>query len=252
MISSSTDRGVAMTSSRKFMFETYFDRPHRRPVEKEPEPVEPPAPMFSEEEIEAARAQGFVEGRAEGIAEMQNGIDQRVAASLEGVIAELHKLDSAHRSAISEAQARVIELALAIVRKAAPRLAAEQAREAVEALVGDCLSTLTDEPRVVIRVGNSMLEHLREGIDDIAARSGFAGDIILLPDDDLAEPDCRIEWADGGTEQSSARVWAEIDRIVDGYLSSRGGGPTDARRDRQPEAPEHRDNSPPPEEKLNG
>ena len=47
----------------------------------------PPPPTFSEEEIQAAHNKGFVEGRAEGIAEMGQGIDQRITELLEHISA---------------------------------------------------------------------------------------------------------------------------------------------------------------------
>jgi flagellar assembly protein FliH len=55
---------------------------------------------------------------------------------------------------------------------------------------------------------------LSEKIDTIATRRGFAGKVVLLAETSVAPGDCRIEWADGGVERDSARLWRDIDLAV--------------------------------------
>ena len=81
-------------------------------------------------------------------------------------------------------------------------------------MLSTVIAELIDEPRMVIRVADEDLDALSERIDTIAARRGFAGKIVLLAETSVAPGDCRIEWADGGVERDSARLWHDIDLAV--------------------------------------
>ena len=77
----------------------------------------------------------------------------------------------------------------------------------------------SDEPRIVVRVNDSLLDTLRERLDGIAAGAGFAGRLVLLADPALSPGDARIEGADGGVERTPGAVQAEISAAVDRYLA---------------------------------
>lgn len=210
-----------METSQKFLFEDCFDlaTPFEAEVEEE-ENAEPPPPTFSEEEIALARAQGFAEGRTEGIAEMQASLDNRVADLVDAMVEKLRQLDTAQAEAAQAAEFRLMGLAGAIARRVVPPIVRDTAQASVEEVIRECLPKLMAEPRVVIRIHPTLMDQLRDKIDTLAAKSGFAGDIILLPDDDFAEADCLVEWADGGAEKSTTDLWAGIDTIIDTYLDT--------------------------------
>lgn len=209
-----------MRAARKFLFDNCFKEQAKREAEEEVQENElPPEPTFSEDDVAAARAQGFVDGRNEGISEMQAAIDQRIGALLDGMAAQLGQLGDAQRAAAAEIERRTVGVAAAIMKKLVPPMAREHAEDAIETLIRECLPKVMDEPRIVIRVHAAVLEELREKVDTLAGKSGFPGDIILLGDDGLSEADCRVEWADGGAEKSSDSIWTAIDDAVNSYLA---------------------------------
>lgn len=207
-----------MGATQKFLFEECFASSPEFEVEPEEIEIVPPAPTFSEEEIAAAHAKGFAEGRNEGIAEMKDGIDQRVATVMESMLGQLGTVETARAEAARSAELRLLSLASAIARKAVPSVAREHADSVVTELIQECLPKLMDEPRIVVRVHASLIDEMKKKIDALAAKCGFSGDIIMLPDDDLSEADCRVEWADGGAENSSKAVWDEIEQAMDAHL----------------------------------
>ena len=75
---------------------------------------------------------------------------------------------------------------------------------------------------MVIRVADEILDPLKERIQKIATDAGFAGQVILLAEQGLTGPDCHMEWADGGAEYDTERLWQDIENAVGGYLD---GGP---------------------------
>jgi flagellar assembly protein FliH len=206
-------RITAMGATQKFLFEECFASSPE--FEAEPEEIEvvPPAPTFSEEEIAAAQAKGFAEGRNEGISEMKDGIDQRVATVMECMVEQLGTVETARAESAKSTELRFLSLATAIAKKAVPSVAREHADAVVTQLIQECVhATLIDE--------------MKKKLDTLAAKCGFSGDIIMLPDDDLAEADCRVEWADGGAERSSKAVWEEIEQAIDVHLGHLNGDTT--------------------------
>ncbi len=79
---------------------------------------------------------------------------------------------------------------------------------------------------MVIRIADALLDPLRERLDEVAAKAAFDGKVVLLADEALAPSDVRVEWADGGAERDTGRLWAEIDQVLERNLGdSRLGAP---------------------------
>jgi flagellar assembly protein FliH len=55
----------------------------------------------------------------------------------------------------------------------------------------------------------------------MAKQGGFAGQLVILAEPDVATGDCKIEWADGGIVLERAVIDAKIDELVRGYMTTR-------------------------------
>jgi flagellar assembly protein FliH len=206
---------ATMTSVRKFTFETDFDALALAEAEAA---ATPPEPTFSQADLATARKEGFVQGRTQALAEAATATERLCAQALEAIGRALPGLAAVQTLALDDYRRAAVAIAAAIAGKIAPEVARQTAAEGVAALVAERLPELVAEPRVVVRVASGQLEAIKSRIEAIAARCGFSGQLVLLGEDGLAEPDCRIEWADGGTEKILARVAGEIDRAVASYL----------------------------------
>jgi flagellar assembly protein FliH len=142
--------------------------------------------------------------------------------SIERQVSQALSAVSAHMSGLAQAQAEsherqsreALAVALTVVRKIFPRLAGRHGLDEVESVICDCLERLRDEPRIVIRVADAVLDQIEARIGEFSARSGFEGKIVYLAQDGLSPGDVRVEWADGGAERDSERLWREIDQIT--------------------------------------
>jgi flagellar assembly protein FliH len=205
-----------MTAIRKFMFDTEF---LDEVVEEVVEAVAPPEPTYSQGELDAACESAYAEGRERALQEAATA-DGRLAADALGAIGkQLSTLSAAQAKALDEAKRDAVAVAAAIAGKIAPELARAGAVDSIAALVAERLPELMDEPRVVVRLNAERLDLVKARLDETAKSVGFNGQFILLPEDGLEGPDCRIEWADGGTERITGRVATEIEKIVARYLS---------------------------------
>ena len=211
-----------MATIRKFQFDLDFDAVACAAATPPHEVEETAPPTFTEQDLAEAKARALAQGREAGLAEAAKSCERQAAAALAAIAKTLEQTASAHRQAIEARHDAALTLAVAVARKLVPALLRDNAATAVESAVADILPRVIDEPRLVIRVDGGMIDSLKEPLDALAARTGFAGKIILLGDERIRAADCRIEWADGGAEHDFDRLAREIEATVDRFLHGVG------------------------------
>ena len=206
------ETGSRMSMSAKFLFDTSFDP---EDMDRSGMPGQKPAkPKFGEEDLEKARTDGFAAGKESGRQEVMQSIGQQISTALNAITGQLTGLSQAQVQA-SERQARnAVDAALTVMRKMFPHLASRHGLAEIESLVCDCLERLRTEPRIVIRVADSLLDQVEQRVSQLAARAGFDGKIVFLSQEGLHPGDIQVEWADGGAERDSDRLWHKIDQII--------------------------------------
>jgi len=217
-----------MPAVQKFLFDLDFDGPSFAPGEiglpgndvpgaaakPDAAPAPEPAPGYGDEDLAAARAEGYVAGRAEAFAEAEAQRESQTARALAAITEGLRTLLADGEQRHVAVQRDAVALMQAVIRKVAPSLARRAALDEVASFTLDCLRDAFDEPRVVLRVPDALFDAVQRDVTPRAASAGFAGKIVILADDTLAPCDCRVEWADGGAERDFARVWQDIDAAI--------------------------------------
>lgn len=219
--------------SRPFLFDLSFDEPQvlRTEVEAGPdaashtsdEDLEPPAPTYSEEELAAARAEGFAAGREDALQQAQAGFDRIAAEAGQEIAAQLYALMQSEAQRTGASVTAAVRVAAAIARKVIPALAADGAEREVTRVIEACVPLLLDEPRLVIRTHPDLVDVIRGRIEEIGGRLGFEGRFLVTDDPGLGAGDARVEWSDGGAVRDEAALWAEIDDIIARNLQADDG-----------------------------
>ncbi len=195
---------------KKFLFDTIdFD---------EPEAVDT-APTFSEEQVTLARDEGLKQGHAKGYAEgheaaaraAHEAVEEKLRVLLDSVTLSLGQLTANEERREMEKCIDAARMALHIVHKLMPQLAASHGLPEVERIIASAVDARRDEPRIAVTVPTALLEPLKGRIDQMAQDRGFAGKLIVIADDAMAPSDCRIEWADGGSERLLGRLMLQIE-----------------------------------------
>lgn len=205
-----------MNQPQKFLFETSFDASADAPAADSPKSA--PA-KHTDADLEQARAEAFAAGREAGQREALQSFEHASHQTLERIGTQLGTLTEMSAAAHEGQNRLTIEVAHRIVRKLFPRMIEKHGTAEVDAIISDCLDHLREEPRVVVRVADRLLDTVKDKVNALAARIGFEGRLILLAEDSLAPGDVRVEWADGGAERQAEWLWREIDAAVDRALS---------------------------------
>ena len=183
-----------------------------------PETPEPTAPAPDERELVEEKAKAFAEGEAHGreaaLAEASANVEQRCCELLEEIAQKLPDSLRAEESAYSAASRESLALARATLNKLFPRLEQRAALAEVEALVETSLAQLRQEPRIVLRLPDDLLDPMRDRLDTLTHSHGFEGKVVLLADPELGPSDVRVEFADGGMERCAQQLWREIENRI--------------------------------------
>ncbi|MED5337024.1 MAG: hypothetical protein VX606_03025, partial [Pseudomonadota bacterium] len=206
---------------RKFLFDNSFDEAAQNRLKaeadararREAEALANTPPTFTVEELEAAKAAAYQQGRQDGMTDALSGIEQQISLSFEAIINRLPGVFGEQRQHAEELQRDAFKLCQTIMRKLAPALLAGRESEEVERVVRDAFAFLTDQPKVIIRVPEDVEPHLRDKIDWMASRVGYEGEVVLVGDPELDARDCRVSWNAGAVESALAQTWQDIDTI---------------------------------------
>ena len=89
------------------------------------------------------------------------------------------------------------------------------------ALGVDAFRQLLASPHVVVRVSDKIYDAAREKMEEISRQTGFEGRLVMLGEPEIAEGDCRIEWADGGVIRDRAAAQSLITETVNRFIAAR-------------------------------
>ena len=208
----------------RFLFDTTFEveEPEEQPEEEYPEeedaeeeePEEPPVPTFSEEELIAAREEGFKTGKEEGAREAMEDSSRVLAEILQNVGAQISRLIANQTKTIILSEEASIEVAMAVTKKLFPSLQENHGYGEVLAAVKGSFENLLDEPKITLRAAPEYKEDITKELNILADDFGFEGKIVVIADENMNPGDCRIEWDSGGAERKVHNIWREIDEIV--------------------------------------
>lgn len=216
----------------------YAGMDRRGQVREEETPPPPPPEMFTKEQVEAAREDGYIRGHTEALEEAAKADSHNTAQALRAIVQALDSMDEAERIRAERLEKAAVRLALTIVRRLLPTVGDEALAAEVEDLVARLLPDLMDQPRLIVRVNGAIAEVTRAAVRELKDTSGYEGRVTVRPDNALERGDCRLEWGDGGVERDTETLWTEIEAAVSRHLdepvpaapSHSGGSETKAAR----------------------
>ena len=219
-----------MSPPEKFLFNVSFDEADIARAEAELKAEEEAAaeaervveelPSFSEEEMEAARRDGFDAGKAEGIREAGDAVETQISDSLNHMRGQFQSLFEAQTKANAALFDDSINIAVAIARKCFPHLNETHAPRLIEDMMRQVLAEIIEEPRALVYVHQDLVEPLNERVSNVAETANFEGQILILEDEKMPLGDCRITWSSGSAERDMASIWQQVDEIVEQNLDA--------------------------------
>lgn len=180
------------------------------------------AKMLTGKEIQGLRDSAFAAGVSAGVDREMRTTEHRQSEALATIASGLATIAESQTQAMNHIVDEATKLTLVITRKISPALTQHQPLVGIEAMVCDFLRQLIDEPHIVVRVPEILIDDLKERIDDIAVGCGFSGRVVLLPDAQMNGNDCRLEWADGGAVRNIESILNDFEAGIVRMLQNPG------------------------------
>jgi len=195
-----------------------------KPVERElpPEPVGVPQELV-DRLVREAREEGFADGLVAGESNATSIAIQTIAAAAGTLAAHAASMTAALDEARLESHRHAVDLAATVGRKLAGHLVASHPTAELEALIAECMPSLSGVPHLVIRCHPDLADQIRDIATAQIATSGYAGRLVVMGEPDIKLGDGRLEWVDGGLVRDSDALTTDIDQTIADYLAALAG-----------------------------
>lgn len=215
--------------TRKFGFDMDFKaeddrmRAERRQQDMEPAPdsfAHPVAPSFSEDELQQACRDAMEQGIQRGRAESAQAVETVLASMTGQFVAQTTALLEAEQSRTAMAQEIALGTTIATIKKVWPDILRQLGLPLIESTLRQSMDYNPEEPRLVVRVHDTLLDAVVKNLPQLQAQQAFAGKVIVIADAGVIAGDCKIEWADGGLERISRTLSQQLDEAWERLLST--------------------------------
>lgn len=173
-------------------------------------PRQRPKTSFTPEEVEAARQEAFAQGAQNAEAAAQTALAQ----SLQRAAKTASQLLARQDAALAEIRAEASSLALAAARKVSGAALARYPLDEIERAVAAALHEYHGETRLVVRVAAALVGPMQARLPEMIAAEGFPGRVVVAADPALHGANSRIEWADGGVERDTDKIFASLEAEI--------------------------------------
>lgn len=227
MLARMSNQDISDQDIEKYTFSLDFEEEeeHRQRLreERRQKKAQDALKQFTQDDVDRAREKGIEKGRTaaekefnQAIEHTQNAVLDKIAGRVDGILGELeNQRGDQRKSAITHG----IEAAIALFKQVAPDLAERNAEAQIESLIQEVVIEQTDRPRIVIHLHPDMADALAKPITTSAGDLSYDGNLTINADNELALPDVRIDWGEGGIERRQQAYQDELVGVLRGLLA---------------------------------
>ena len=204
----------------KFIFNQHiFDEPDI----DDDEPEEPPAPTFSEEELETVRSktesEAYSRGKADGLAESKASRDQMVAQIMQSISQDASILFANEESREQIFERESTSLALAIFEKLFPAQKELHGFDELKDNISKILKRQENQSEIIIEVHPDAVEGVQKHIQNLNLHNHSQQRFEVNANESLNDQTCKMYWKDGGAIRDIDAIAEEIRGILNQTLA---------------------------------
>ncbi len=214
-----TTKEKEKTAGKKFLFNLNdFDDAYVDPNEE----LEPPPPVFSEEELEAAKKESYTLGKQAGAEEARASREQAIAEVIEVISRDTSILFEAELGREKTYELESVKLSLAIFKKIFPHYTQAHGLNELKEAISSVLQKQSGIADITISVHPDAVSGVKEHIKAIPVANEKSAGFKVQANEDLSVGDCKLSWSDGGAVRNSDTISGEITRLMEDALAAHG------------------------------
>lgn len=210
-----------MNNTNKFLSNLRdFDAPviEEEIIEEEEIDLEPPPPVFSEDDMEAAKAMAHASGRNEAIQEERDSRDQLLATTLQDISNSFASLFAAEIYREKQYEEESVKIALELIDILAPSLQTRLGEEALKNSLKDVLKSQSEQGEIKVEVHPETATDIERLIDDIWPDKECAPRYKITADNSLEIGACKLSWKDGGMIRDPNKTAQNMKSVLEALL----------------------------------
>lgn len=206
---------------KKFLFDVHnFDGNGDKETEEVLVEVEPPPPVFSMDELNAAKAAAYEQGKQDGMRDALTRIEQQTADVLSVIRDHFAILFDAEDRRSRTFEKESVQLGYTIFAKAFPALNRRFGLEDVKTAITDILETMREQPEIVIDVPPDYVTIIQRHIDGLFRQEGGPR-CTIRGNDALGPGQCKMAWVNGSAMRNGAHLADQIRVQIEHVLAEK-------------------------------
>lgn len=206
----------------KFLFNVHvFDVPEEDELEIPEEDLPPPPPVFSLEELEAAKAQAYKDGFAAAEAEAKASRAQALANIFDTISRDMKKLFDNEDLREESYEFEAVILAERIFKHVFPLYAEVAGFDELKATMRKIIQEHNGEGRIRVAVHPDMLEGTQSFLVMLSETNPDLR-FDVKGDETIGLGGCKLGWEHGGAIRNSEAMALQIRQILQESLAARG------------------------------
>ena len=208
---------------KKFLFDlNNFDagnEANNEPVEElVEEEIEPPAPTFSEEELEASKTVAHSMGITEGLSQARDERDQEIAATLKTISDSFSSLFAAETYRERQYEEEAIKLGIRLITILAPSLNDSLGEHALKSALMDVLKKQSKQSELRLEVTPESAPDVDKFIETLWPDPESAPRYKVVANSEIEKGACEIHWQDGGMIRDPDKTAKDIKHALQALL----------------------------------
>lgn len=173
--------------------------------------------ILTQEDIDAARAQGFQEGENSAIAQAQI----KTSESMRSIAHMMQMLIGKLQSEVNELNEDAVELSLATGKALAGVAIEEFEPQILQNFIKEAVTNLRNTPRILVKINAEVKDLVEPHLIQTAIDAGFDGQIEVRGEQNMPNADCSIEWQGGAITHNRAKTLSDIEYSAKEFLASK-------------------------------
>jgi flagellar biosynthesis/type III secretory pathway protein FliH len=157
---------------------------------------------------------GREEGRLEASQTLEHELFKKLNHLVENKQTFQQEVDAQLHTAHTSAQL----LAMTIAKKLAGSLLARYPAEHIEMFFRQCLTLLPHKTNLRLLVAPQLANTLQPRLEALLERNGQQNELQVVEDETIEGVNCKLIWADGGIEQNTDDIFAQIEKMIETCL----------------------------------
>lgn len=184
-------------------------------------------PEFTKTDLSAktveSQKKGFEEGYGKGKQEVMQtalALEQNTKAAVENIVANLSAFLAAYEEEKKNFMRSMTKVTIAAIQKIASKVIKENTEEVIMQALEKSASIIAKQPEIILKAKKEVLEKIQTKVDELLKAQDFKGKITYIPEENLPDGNCVMQWGESGVNINAPEVIKQIEESLSEYLKS--------------------------------